>query len=77
MKGSDFVFDSSHSLYYKCHKINLNRIESYIDSLDFLKNKNGKINLINKIDKKCFRYAATVALSHEQKFENILKEYQK
>ena len=77
MKGSDFVLDSAHLLYYKCHKINLNRSESYIDSLDFMKNKNGKINLINKIGKKCFRYAGTVALSHEQKFENILKEYQK
>ena len=25
MKGSEFVFDYVHLLYYKCHKINLNR----------------------------------------------------
>ena len=24
MKGSEFVFDYVHLLYYKCHKINLN-----------------------------------------------------
>ena len=77
MKGSDFVLDSAHLLYYKCHKINLNRSESYIDSLGFIKNEHGQINLINKIVKKCFQYAATVALIHEQKFENILKGYQK
>ena len=25
MRGSDFIFDYVHILYYKCHKINLNR----------------------------------------------------
>ena len=34
MKGSEFVIDYGHLLYYKCHKINLNRGGSYIDSLD-------------------------------------------
>ena len=34
MKGSDFVFDCVHLLYYKCHKINPNRCGSYIDSPD-------------------------------------------
>ena len=29
MKGSDFVFDYVHLLYYKCHKTNLNRGGSY------------------------------------------------
>ena len=27
MKGSDFVFDYVHLLYYKCHKVNPNRSE--------------------------------------------------
>ena len=32
MKGSEFIFVYNHLLYYKCHKINLNRGGSYIDS---------------------------------------------
>ena len=32
MKGIEFVFDSVNSLYYKLHKISLNRAGSYIDS---------------------------------------------
>ena len=31
MKGSDFIFDCVNLLHYKCHKINLNRVGSYID----------------------------------------------
>ena len=34
MKGSEFVFDFVHLLYYKCHKINPNHSGSYIDSPD-------------------------------------------
>ena len=37
MKGSDFVFDYVHLMYYKCHEINLNCGVSYIDSLDWTK----------------------------------------
>ena len=48
MKGSRFVFDYVHLLYYKCHKINPNRAGSYIDSPDWIKNKKAKINSINK-----------------------------
>ena len=32
MKGRGFVFNCVNMLYYKCHKINLNRRESYIAS---------------------------------------------
>ena len=32
MKRIEFIFDGVHLLYYKCHKISLNRGESYIDS---------------------------------------------
>ena len=35
MKGSEFVFDYVHLLYYKCHKINCGG--SYIDSPDWIK----------------------------------------
>ena len=34
MKGSDFIFNCANLLYFKCHKINLNRDGSYIDSAD-------------------------------------------
>ena len=33
MKGSEFVLDYVHLLYYKCHKINLQRGSSYRFSL--------------------------------------------
>ena len=65
MKGSEFVSDNVHSLYNKLHKISLNRGGSYIDSPEWLKNKKATINLKNN-DDKCFQYALTVALNHEQ-----------
>ena len=58
MRVSEFVFDNVDSLYYKLHKISLNRGGSYIDSPKWLKNKNN--------DDKCFQYALTVVLNHEQ-----------
>ena len=39
MKGSEFVFDNVDSLYYKLHKISLNRGGSYIDSPKWLKKR--------------------------------------
>ena len=66
MKGSDFVFDSVDLLYYKLHKISLNRGGSYIDSPEWLKNKRSTINPKNINDDKCFQYSVTVALNHEQ-----------
>ena len=33
MKGSEFVFDYVHLLYYECYKINLSCPGSYIDSI--------------------------------------------
>ena len=40
MKGSEFVFNCIQLLYYKCPKVNPNRGESYINSPDWMKNKN-------------------------------------
>ena len=71
MKSSDFVFDYVQLLYHKCHKINLNRGGSYINSPDWIKNKKAAINSINKKDKKCFQYAVTVALNHEEIKEDL------
>ena len=66
MRESEFVFDSVDSLYYKLHKISLNRGGSYIDSPTWLKNKKATINPKHN-DDKCFQYAITVALNHKQR----------
>ena len=65
MKGSKFVFEYIQSLYYKYHKINLNYGGLYIDSPDSIKSREATINRINKKDK-CFQYAVTVMLNHEE-----------
>ena len=64
MKGSEFVFDSIDLLYYKLHKISLNRGGSYIDSTEWLKNKKATINPKNN-DGKYFQFAITEALNDE------------
>ena len=64
MKGSEFVFNSVHLLYYQCHRINANRGGSYIDFPDWIKNEKATINTFNNKDNKCFQYAVTVALDH-------------
>ena len=72
MRGSKFVFDGVNALYYELNKISLNRVESYIDSPKWLKNKKATINPKNS-DDKYFQYALTVALNY-QKSKKILKE---
>ena len=59
MRGSDFIFDSVQLMYYKCHKVNFRRGDSYIDSPDWIKKKKATINLQNT-DNTCFQYATTV-----------------
>ena len=66
MKVGDFVVDYVLLLYYQCYKIYPSRGGSYIDSPDWIKNKNAAINPINKKDKKQFQCAVTVALNHEE-----------
>ena len=66
IKGNEFVFNYVQLLYYKCHEIYQNQGESYINSFDWIKNKKAAINPINKKDNKCFQYAVTVILNHEQ-----------
>ena len=63
MRGSNFLFffDSFSLLYYKLHKISLNRGGSYIDSPEWLKKT---INPKNN-DHKCFQYAITAVLNHQ------------
>ena len=66
MNGIEFVFDYVHLLHHKYHKINPNHGGSYIDSPDLIKNKKATINPIIVKDYKCFQYAVTVALNHEE-----------
>ena len=66
MKGSKFVFEYVQSLYYKYHKINSNYGGLHIDSPDSIKSREATINPINKKDNKCFQYAVTVMLNHEE-----------
>ena len=65
MRGSEFSFDNVDSLYYNLNKISLSKGGSYIDSPEWLKNKNATINPKNN-DDKCFQYALTVALNYEE-----------
>ena len=52
-------------MYYKCHKVNSKRGDSYIDSPNWIKMNKGTINPKNE-DNKCFQYAATVALNYDE-----------
>ena len=72
MRRSEFVFDDIDSLYYKLHKISLNRGGSYIDSPKWLKNKKTTKNPKNNEDK-CFQYALNneQIKSHPEKISNI------
>ena len=65
MRGSEFTFDCVDASYCDFNKISLGRGGSYIDSPKCLKNKKIPINPKNN-DDKCFQYALTVALTHEQ-----------
>ena len=62
IRGSELVFDRVDFLHL--HKISLDRGGSYIDFPEQLKNKKTTINLENN-DEKCFQYALTVALTHQ------------
>ena len=67
MKGKVVSFSLIMFIYCIINvKINPNFGGSYIDSPDWIKNKKGTINSINKKDNKCFLYAVTVPLNHEE-----------
>ena len=73
IRSSEFVLDYVHLLYYKCNEIKLTRWifvlncgGSYIDSPDWIKNKQAIINPINKKNSKCFQQATIVVLNYEE-----------
>ena len=72
MKGSNSMFDFAEGIYYKCHKISLNRGGSYTDSSQQLKNKKATINLKNN-DNECLKYVVTVT-RNPKKSEKTDKE---
>ena len=57
-------------MHYNLHKISLNRVGSFIDSPEWLKNEKSTINPKNN-DNKCFQYALTVALNYEKTKKNL------
>ena len=63
VKCSYFIFDCVNFLYYKCRKLYLNHVGSYIDSRNWIKNKKATIYPINNEDLS-FQYAATAALNN-------------
>ena len=66
--GSNFIFESVELLDYHLHKISLKRDKSYIKFPRWSEKKGATINPQNN-DNKCFQYAITVALNH-QNIEN-------
>ena len=67
MKKSNLTYDRARALYYKLHKISINRSGgSYIDSPAWLKNKKATINPKTTNDNKCPQYAVAVALNYQQ-----------
>ena len=59
MKRSDFIFNSVHLMYYKCHKLNFKSSGSYIDSSDWRKKEKNN-------SKSFLHYATIVALNYEE-----------
>ena len=72
MRKSEFVCDSIDLLYYHLQKIGLKKGGSYIDSPEWLKNKNATVNPKTN-NGNCFQHALAVALNHQ----NIEKNPQK
>ena len=66
MRGSDFIFDCIHLLYYKCHKINPNCGGLYMNSPHWIKSKKSAINSINEKHNKYSQQAVTAALNKKE-----------
>ena len=65
IRGSEFVFDYVESFDYIFHKVDLKRSGSYIETPEWLNNKDATINCQND-DDKCFQYAITIALHYDE-----------
>ena len=65
MNKSSYTFERVDSLQSHLHKISLNRGSSYINPREWLKNKGVTMNPKNTNDNKCFQYAITAGLTHQ------------
>ena len=78
IKGSELVFESVDLLYYKLHRVRLNRGGSYIKSPEWLLHKGATINPKNKNDDECLRWSTISALNYNEimkkESENICKK---
>ena len=61
-------------MYYRFHKITLNRRGSYIDSPKCLKNKKATINPKNN-GGECFQNASTIASNYQNIKNNLERIY--
>ena len=65
MKRSSFTFECIDLLEYHLHQISLNKGSSYIESPDWIKNKEVTINPKNIKGNNYFQYAITPALNYQ------------
>ena len=65
MRGSSFTFERIDLLEHHLHKIILNRGSSYIESPEWIKDKEVTINPKNTKDNNWFHYAIIAALNHQ------------
>ena len=72
IRDSDLIFNCVYLVHFKCHKIDLNRGGSYIDSFDWMKSKRATIYPVND-DDKYFQSTATVTLNNERNRKQIAK----
>ena len=70
IRRSDFIFAQIDSLYYKCHKINLNHGRPYINSSIQINVKKQTINFADRDDEKCFQYTTRLALNQKELVKN-------
>ena len=64
--GSDYIFDSVDILRIHFPNIRLRRGRSYIKSPGWISSKKATTNPNNTQDNKCFQYAITFALTHQE-----------
>ena len=65
IKGSDFVFESVDLVYYKLHRVRLNRGGLYIKSPEWLLHKGATINPKNENDE-CLQWSIISALNYNE-----------
>ena len=65
IKGSDFVFESVDLVYYKLHRVRLNRGGLYIKSPEWLLHKGATIDPKNENDE-CLQWSIISALNYNE-----------